>query len=224
LVEKTLPNYPPFGKRMLLDNGWFTALRRDDVELVTEQVASLDETGVATSSGAHHEADVVVLATGFEAQRLLAPMGIRGRGGVSVRDVWGEDNPSAYLGMTTPGFPNLFIMYGPNANLGHGGSYMFMAECQARYISKLLWAMESKELATVEVRREVHEAYNARVDRAHERMIWTHGGMDTWYRNGNGRVVTNSPWRIVDYWRMTHDPDLDDFRIEPIEPAGEASR
>jgi 4-hydroxyacetophenone monooxygenase len=173
------------------------------------------ETGVRTSAGEEIEADVIVFATGFLAQRLLHPLDIRGRGGVSVRDVWGDDDARAYLGMTTPGFPNLFMMYGPNTNLGHGGSYMFLAECQVRYLVDLLRTMAERHIGAVECREDVCAEYNRRVDEAHERMIWTHRGMDTWYRNAKGRVVTNSPWRVVDFWRMTRSADLADFVVEP---------
>ncbi|MCW2704047.1 MAG: hapE 1 [Blastococcus sp.] len=215
LIAKALPTYPPFGKRMLLDNGWFAALKKPTVDLVTDRVAAVTETGVRTSAGEEIEADVIVFATGFLAQRLLHPLDIRGRGGVSVRDVWGDDDARAYLGMTTPGFPNLFMMYGPNTNLGHGGSYMFLAECQVRYLVDLLRTMAERHIGAVECREDVCAEYNRRVDEAHERMIWTHRGMDTWYRNAKGRVVTNSPWRVVDFWRMTRSADLADFVVEP---------
>lgn len=221
LIEKALPTYPPFGKRMLLDNGWYAALKKPNVELVTDGVVEVTETGVRTSSGRDIPADVVVFATGFEAQRLLHPLDIRGRDGRSVRDVWGDDDASAYLGITTPGFPNLFMMYGPNTNLGHGGSYIHIAECQVRYITDLLSTMVEQRIGAVECRDDVCKEYNHRVDEAHERMIWSHRGMDTWYRNAQGRVVTNSPWRVVDYWRMTHEANLDDFVVEPaVEFAG----
>jgi 4-hydroxyacetophenone monooxygenase len=215
LIEQVLPDYPPFGKRMLLDNGWYAALKKPTVELVTDGVTEVTETGVRTSSGREIDADVLVFATGFEAQRLLHPLDIRGRGGVSVRDVWGDDDAYAYLGITTPGFPNLFLMYGPNTNLGHGGSYIHIAECQVRYITDLVRTMVDQGLGAVECREDVCAEYNRRVDEAHERMIWSHRGMDTWYRNAKGRVVTNSPWRVVDYWRLTHSADLSDFVVEP---------
>ncbi|MFF5259976.1 flavin-containing monooxygenase [Actinomadura viridis] len=215
LLEKSLPDYPPFGKRMLLDNGWYAALRKPDVDLVTGQVAAIDATGVTTAEGEHIEADVIVYATGFEAKKMLFPLDIRGRSGVSIRELWGDEDARAYLGITVPDFPNLFVMYGPNINLGHGGSYMFFGELQARYITDVCAAMVEGGLGAVEVRRDVHDDYNRRVDEAHSRMIWSHRGMDTWYRNAAGRVVTNSPWRVVDYWAMTREKDLGDFVVEP---------
>ena len=212
---KAVPTYPPFGKRMLLDNGWFDALKRPNCELLDSPLARMTETEVVTAAGEAREVDVVVFATGFEAKRLLAPMDVRGRDGIALRDVWGDESPSAYLGMTVPRFPNLFVMYGPNTNLGHGGSYIFLAECQVHYIVDLITKMVERGISTVECRADVHDEYNRRVDEAHEHLVWTHPGMDTWYRNSQGRVVTNSPWRLVDFWHMTRSADLDDYVVEP---------
>ena len=213
LLAKCLPTYPPYGKRMLMDNGWFTTVCRDDVELVTSPVESIRPGGVVTADGTEHSADVLVYATGFDAHRMLWPMRITGRDS-DLHEVWGEDDARAYLGMAVPGFPNFFTLYGPNTNLGHGGSVVYHTELQFRYVMGMLRAMLDRDLAAVEVRRDVHDDYNRRVDEAHARMIWSHRGMDTWYRNRAGRVVNNSPWRLADYWRMTRSPDLRDYDLE----------
>jgi 4-hydroxyacetophenone monooxygenase len=213
LWDKVLPTYPPYGKRILMDNGWYDAITRDDVELITDKVVGVTTDAIITSDGKRHEADVIVLATGFQSKRMLWPMDIHGIDGQSIRELWGDDDARAYLGMTVPGFPNLFITYGPNTNLGHGGSVIFHAECQVNYISRLLVEMVERGIRSVECRKDVFDEYNARVDAAHNRMIWSHRGMDTWYRNARGRVVTNTPWRLLDYWRMTRRPSLDDFEV-----------
>ncbi|GAA4863802.1 flavin-containing monooxygenase [Pseudonocardia benzenivorans] len=215
LVAKSLPDYPPYGKRMLLDCNWFSTLRRDDVSLVTSGVAAIDGSTVVTDDGGRHEVDVLVFATGFSARKMLHPLDIRGRSGTSLRERWGDDDAWAHLGIEVPDFPNLFLMYGPNTNLGHGGSTMFHAECQVHYMVALLREMVASDVAAVEVRRDVCEDYVARVDAAHENMIWTHPGMSTWYRNAAGRVVTNSPWRLQDYWTMTRRPSLDEHIVTP---------
>jgi 4-hydroxyacetophenone monooxygenase len=216
LRAKVVPDYPPFGKRMLIDNGWYRLLTEPHVHLVTDDIARIDADGVVTVDGVHHDADVIVLATGFEAADALGHLEIRGRGGDRLADRWGSDDPRAYLGIAVPGFPNLFLLYGPNTNLGHGGSIIFQAECQSAYIVGLLQQMRAVGASSVDVRRDVHDDYNERVDEAHRHMIWTHPGMETWYRNRAGRVVTNSPWRLVDYWTMCHSPSLDDY-----EPGGD---
>jgi 4-hydroxyacetophenone monooxygenase len=215
LVAKALPDYPPFGKRMLLDNGWFAALRRDDVTLLTEAVAEITPTGVRGVDGTEVEADVIVLCTGFETHKQLHPLDIRGRDGASIRDLWGPDDADAHLGITVAGFPNLFLTCGPGTVLGHGGSYITIAECQVRYIVEALVAMAEQGLGAVECLPEAHADYAARQDDAHARMIWTHPGMRNWYRNPAGRVVCTLPWRIVDYWAMTRHVDWADYRTEP---------
>jgi 4-hydroxyacetophenone monooxygenase len=213
LVAKCLPDYPPYGKRILIDNGWYATLRRDDVELVTHAVDHVDGPDVVDASGRRHRADAIVLATGFEPGRMLSPMDIRGRSGTPLQSVWGDDDPRAHLGITVPDYPNLFVLTGPNTGLAHGGSLIFVSECQVRYVTLVLREMIERGLAEVEVRREVHDAYNARVDAEHAELVWTHPGMRNWYRNDRGRVFAPMPWRLVDYWRMTRDPDLADYAV-----------
>jgi 4-hydroxyacetophenone monooxygenase len=215
LVAKALPDYPPFGKRMLLDNGWYAAIRRDDVDLVTAPVAAITTNGVRAADGTDVAADVVVLCTGFEAQKLLWPLSIRGRDGRTIADAWGPDDADAHLGITVSGFPNLFLTCGPGTVLGHGGSFITIAECQVRYIVEALVGMIENGIGAVEVLPEVHADYAARHDAAHAAMIWTHPGMRNWYRNPAGRVVCALPWRIVDYWTMTRHVDWDEYAVEP---------
>ena len=215
LIAKSLPDYPPFGKRMLLDNGWYAMLRRPNVELVTEAVTQATETGLLDSAGHAHEFDVVIMATGFHTDRYLYPMDISGRSGRTTRETWGDHDATAYLGITVPDFPNLFVLTGPNTALGHGGSFITILEYQVRYVMDLLSTMVERGLGTVEVRRSVHDAYNRAVDAAHGRMVWTHPAMNNWYRNAEGRVVAVLPWRIVEYWEMTREADLADYETEP---------
>jgi 4-hydroxyacetophenone monooxygenase len=215
LVEKCLPDYPPFGKRMLLDNGWFDALKRDNVRLVTEGVDKITRDGVLSSSGEKFDADVVVLSTGFETTRYLQPIEFVGTGGRTLRDVWGDDDATAYLGITVPGFPNLFLMYGPNTNSGAGGSYFFIGESQGRYITDVISTMVRDGIGAVDCRAEARDRWVEQVDAEHAQMVWSHPGMTTYYRNRRGRVVNNSPYRVVDYWLMTHDADLADFTTVP---------
>jgi 4-hydroxyacetophenone monooxygenase len=212
LLPDVLPDYPPFGKRMLIDNGWFAALTRPNVRLVTDGVAGFTASAVRTSAGEEVEADVVVLSTGFETLRLLDSVEVVGRRS-SLREAWGDDNAFAYLGISVPDFPNFFCVFGPNTNLGHGGSIILNIECQVRYVVDLLTQMVEQGVDVVDCRPEVLEDYLDRVDAAHGRMIWSHPGFDSWYRNPQGRVVTNSPWRLVDYWAMTEHADLADYEV-----------
>lgn len=214
LIAKCVPEYPPFGKRMLLDNGWYSALKKPHVELVASGVHRLTETGVVGDDGQARDVDVVVLSTGFQTHRYLQPLEVVGRGGTKLREVWGDDDATAYLGITTPGFPNLFFMYGPNTNSGAGGSFVFIGESQIRYIMDLLTKMVRSGIGAVECRKDVHDTWIEKVDEAHSHMVWSHPGMSTYYRNSRGRVVSNIPYRIVDYWAMTHDADLADYVVE----------
>ncbi len=213
LIDRCLPTYPPYGKRILLDNGWYRTLTKPHVELVTDRIAAIDEAGVVTAEGTHRQADVVVFATGFHVTQMAARLDLTGRDGVNLHDAWADDNPTAHLGITVPGFPNLFCLQGPNTGLGHGGSAIFQSECQARYITGCIVDMTEANIAAIDVRSDVLDDYVERVDAEHERMIWTHPGMSTYYRNARGRVVSVMPWRLVDYFAMTRRPDFDEYHL-----------
>jgi cation diffusion facilitator CzcD-associated flavoprotein CzcO len=163
------------------------------------------------------DADVIVLGTGFHPNKYLWPMEIVGRGHV-LHEEWGDD-PRAYLGMTMPGFPNLFCLYGPNTN-PVVGSVVFVLECQVNYVVKAIGAMLEHGWSTMECRRDVHDAYNERVDAEHEQLVWRHPRVHSYYNNDAGRVTTNMPWKLVDYWRMTREPSLDDFVVTSAERGG----
>jgi 4-hydroxyacetophenone monooxygenase len=212
LIEKCVPTYPPYGKRILLDNGWFSTLTRPNVELVTEGIDRFAPDGIVTSDGKLRPADIIVISTGFKVTEMTARLNISGRGGKSLKTAWANDNPTAYLGLTVPDFPNLFVMLGPNTGPAHGGSVIFQSECQSRYISACLVEMIEQGLAAIDVDPNAHDQYIRKVDAEHEQLIWTHPGMTTYYRNGQGRVFSAMPWRFVDYWSMTHDPDFSQYR------------
>jgi 4-hydroxyacetophenone monooxygenase len=213
LVEKVVPKYPPFVKRMLQDDGsWLGALTRENVELETTGIARFTADGIEDESGRHRPFDVVIFATGFHANRFLWPMDIVGRGGVHLGEWWGDD-PRAHLGITVPGFPNLFCLYGPGTNLAHAGSIIFHSECQVRYVMGCLRALMERGLRAMECRSEACERHVRRHDEAHARLVWSHPGTGSWYRNEHGRVTTTSPFRLRDYWTWTREPDLDDYVV-----------
>jgi 4-hydroxyacetophenone monooxygenase len=212
LIEKCLPSYPPYGKRILLDNGWFKTLTKPHVELVTDPIDHFARDGIVTADGKLRPADVIVVSTGFKVTEMAARLNITGRDGKKLRDAWAGDNPTAYLGLTVPDFPNFFCMLGPNSGPAHGGSVIFQSECQSRYITACLVGMIEHGIAAIDVRQEAHDQYVREVDAEHEQMIWTHPGMTTYYRNKQGRVFSAMPWRFVDYWAMTHEADLDKYR------------
>jgi 4-hydroxyacetophenone monooxygenase len=214
LIAKCIPSYPPYGKRMLRDNNWFKMLKRPNVELVTGSVARITENSIVMGDGIEHPVDVIILATGFQAAKILWPMEIKGRDGLTIRGVWGDDDPRAYKGMTVPGFPNLFVTFGPNTNLAHGGSAIFHFECQVHYMMQALREMIEKDYATIEIQRDVHDCYNNQVDAQCRNMVWSHPGVNSWYKNKHNRVTVTSPWRLVDYWKLTQTFDPAEYICE----------
>jgi len=214
LLAKVIPDYPATGKRTLQDNGsWLRALTRPNVELVREAIDHIDADGVVTRDGRRYDVDLIVYATGFRANRFLWPMEITGRDGVELARQWG-DEPSAYLGITVPKFPNLFCMYGPGTNLAHGGSLIFHSECQIRYIVGCIKALLEGDHRAMEPRPEVHEAYYERTQTELEGLVWSHPSIrHSWFKNPEGRIHVLSPWRLVDYWTWTREPRLADFAI-----------
>src|SRR2546430_12519954 len=133
LIEKCVPTYPPYGKRILLDNGWFKTLTKPNVELVTDPIDRFARDGIVTSDGKLRPADVIVISTGFRVTEMAARLNITGRGGENLRDVSANDNPTAYLGLTVPGFPNFFCMLGPHSRPAPGGRVDFQSESQRPY-------------------------------------------------------------------------------------------
>jgi 4-hydroxyacetophenone monooxygenase len=215
LIAKATPSYPPYGKRMLRDNHWYRMLTRPNVELITEHIDHVEPHAVVTADGVRHEADTLVLATGFQAQRLLTPMHIEGRDSQVIRNLWGDDDPRAYLGITVQGFPNFFVIYGPNTNLAHGGSAVFHSECQVRYIMQAVRELIETGQGSLDVRTEPYQAYQDKVDAAHRGMVWSHPGVTSWYKNKSGRVAMTSPWRLVEYRDLTLNFNPDDYLFTP---------
>lgn len=214
LLAKVIPDYPPYGKRMLRDNHWFRMLRNRKADLITDPILRIEPDAIVTRDGARHGADVLVLATGFRADRMTWPMQITGRGGATLQGRWGADDPRAYLGITVPDFPNFFLMYGPNTNLAHGGSAIFHSECQTRYALLALRELIEGGHRALDCRADVHDAFNQRVDARHAQMVWAHPGVGSWYKNRSGRVFATSPWRLVEYWNMTRHFNAAEYRID----------
>ena len=214
LLAKVVPDYPATGKRTLQDNGsWLRTLTRDNVDLVRTGVARIEPNAVVTDDGVRHEADVIVYATGFQANRMLWPMTIIGRDGEPLGRRWGE-RPSAYLGITVPGYPNFFCMYGPGTNLAHGGSLIFHSECQMRYITQCLELLIAGAHRSIEPRHDRAEEWHARSQAEMRKLVWSQPSVKhSFYKNAYGEVHTVSPWRLVDYWTWTRRPDPDDFVI-----------
>jgi 4-hydroxyacetophenone monooxygenase len=214
LAPLLVPDYPPYGKRMLLDNGWMKMLAENPkVQLVPQRLTKVEGDRLYGSDGAVYEADVIVLATGFDVTQMLNTFEMRGRGGLSVRDAWQDDEPRAYLGTTVRNFPNLFTLYGPNLQPGHGGSMFLTLEMQVRYAVDLISQMAERGFGEFECREAVESEYNERLDEAMEMMVWSHPKVETYAKNANGRCVAFIPYRNVDFYDRTKAAQLEDFDI-----------
>ena len=213
LFEKMVPHFPPFAKRALRDDGrWAAALSRPDVDLVTSPIAEITPDGVLTADGEEHPADVLIYGTGFRASEFVAPMKVYGSGGVELSEEWDGD-AQAYLGMTVPGFPNLFLLYGPNTNLVINGSILIMVECQVRYAVEAIGQLLRSGHRTMSCRRDVHERYGRDMEEGNAHMVWGVADVPTWYRNARGRVTQNWPYDLHTYWDRTREPDLADYEL-----------
>lgn len=211
LLAKVMPDYPATGKRTLQDNGsWLAALRRDNVELVRAGVERLESDGVVDSTGVKHHADVLVWSTGFAYHEPLTPMRITGREGVDLREHWGK-RPRAHLGITVPGFPNFFCLYGPGTNLASGGSIIFATECEVRYVMACLDAVLDGGHRTIEPTQEAYDSWYERTQAEMRTMVWASPHIEhNYYANDAGEVHGLNPWRLVDWWAWTKQPDLDE--------------
>jgi 4-hydroxyacetophenone monooxygenase len=214
LLDKIIPAYPIGGKRVVRDNGvWVAALRRPNVELVTSAITEITATGLVTSDGQAHDVDVIIYATGFTASDFMKTFKVFGRGGVELHQRWAGD-ARAYLGMTIPDFPNLFVLYGPNTNIVVNGSIIFFSECSTRYIVGALQLLAETGHKSLEPKRLVHDAFNEKVDAANRLMAWGVPQVTSWYKNAKGRVSQNWPYPLVDYWAATLKPNPDDFVLD----------
>ncbi|MBW0113758.1 flavin-containing monooxygenase [Pseudonocardia abyssalis] len=213
LLAKMTPTYPPGAKRMTRDNGvWAAALKQPHVDLVTEAVTSIVPEGIVTADGVLHEVDLVVYATGFRASDYLEPMTVTGRDGVDLHESWDGD-ARAHMGVTVPGFPNLFLLMGPNTGVVVNGSSLFMAECATEYVLECLGELLRRRAQSLEPTREATDAFCAWVDEGNLRRAWGVADVHTWYRNRHGRASQVWPYSLVEFHRRTRRPDLSAFTV-----------
>ena len=211
LLEKTLPTYPPAAKRILLDNGsWPQTLKRDNVQLVTDGIKEITAEGVVTVDGDLHPADVIIYGTGFQASRFLTPMKVVGREGIDLTAQWDGD-ARAYMGITVPAFPNFFLLYGPNTNIVVNGSIIYFSECEVQYVLECIHVLLRDGHRAIECKKDVHDAYNERIDKANLQRAWGVSDVNSWYKNERGRVTQNWPFNLIEYWQQTREPDPADY-------------
>jgi 4-hydroxyacetophenone monooxygenase len=213
LLATVVPTYPPGAKRMLRDNGvWAGALTRDNVKLVTDSIREITPAGIVTSDGEEHAVDVIIYGTGFQASKFLTPMTVKGRGGIDLHEQWHGD-ARAYLGITIPGFPNLFCLYGPNTNIVINGSIIYFSECGVRYVLGCIGSLLSNHHAALDVRNDVFAKFNERVDDENAAMAWGCSDVSSWYKNEQGHVAQNWPFTLLEYWQRTLAPDPAEYEF-----------
>jgi cation diffusion facilitator CzcD-associated flavoprotein CzcO len=211
LRRKVWPDYTWGCKRILFSSWFLPALSRENVELVTEPLAQFYEHGIATVSGTERDVDCIIYGTGFRTTEFMFPMEIIGTAGRSLRDVW-TAGPHAHLGISVPGFPSLFLVYGPNTNTS-GGSIITYEEAQASYIRQALEQVRYRRAAAIEVRPDIESESDREVQERFAGTAWTQ--CDSWYRDEHGRIVTNWPGYMRDYERLTRTLDPSEYRFVP---------
>ncbi len=217
LRRKLTPTDPLGCKRILLSNDWYRALTDPKVSVVDQAIAHVCSDGVVDTTGQLHRADSLILGTGFRASRFLDGIDIRGREGRSLRQNW-QDGPSALLGMTVAGFPNLTLLYGPNTNLGHN-SLVFMLECQTSYLGQAWRLLRDQSGCALDLRLERQDTYQHWLEQSLAKSIWA-GGCHSWYQDDAGRITTNWPASTLRYWWRTQRFRREDYVL--LNKRGEA--
>jgi 4-hydroxyacetophenone monooxygenase len=212
LIEKVLPSYPPLARRPTVDNGWYDALLRDNVDLVTSPIDHVTPDAVVTRDGASHPCDLIICAAGFQTTRYLWPATYVGRAGTTLDTLWSKDGPRAHLGMTLPGFPNFFMFYGPSSQ-GRAGSFYSMAELWTRYALKAIVQVVEAGAKSIEVTPEAYQASNEQLDLQNKKVIWEAMGKGFYYLTEQGRSVVNSPYPTVKVHEMLYAPDPAEYTI-----------
>lgn len=213
LADKVIPEYPPFAKRFIMDNGiWAKTLMRENVELVTDGIEEITAEGVLDTTGMLHKADVIVFGTGFAASDFLTPMKVVGANGADLHQTWNGD-ARAYLGLTLPQFPNFFMLYGPNTNIVANGSIIYFSECGVNYIIDAIHQLLEQDAKAIDLKPEVHDRFNEAVDQENLKLAWGVSSVNSWYKNATGRTAQNWPFTLLDYWQRTHRADLSEYEI-----------
>jgi len=217
LRAKLTPNFVPGCKRLTPSNEYLPAIASPRTTLVTAGIERMEPTGIRTTDGELHEVDVIILATGFRVTDNSFADRLHGRDGRTLRQTWDEVGMCAYNGTTFTGFPNLFMLAGPNTGIGHT-SLVYMIEAQLEYVADALRVMRERQIRTVEVRSDVEVAYNEEVQRKLQPTVWNTGGCVSWYLDKNGRNPTIWPDYTFKFARRLKAFDLDSYYQE-LRPA-----
>jgi cation diffusion facilitator CzcD-associated flavoprotein CzcO len=211
LRKRLTPDYRMGCKRILLSSDYYPAVRRPNVELVTDEIAEITPGGIVTRDGKERTLDCIVFATGFAAADFMAPISVIGRGGQDLRAAW-RDGAEAHLGIAVAGFPNFFMLYGPNTNLAHN-SIVYMIEAEIGYVIACIRRLARGEARALEVKADVQRRYNAAIQQRLVKRAWS-AGCTTWYLDAAGRNVANWPGYSLEFRWRTRAPDWDDYAVQ----------
>lgn len=211
LLAKSTPDYEFGCKRLLFTNDWYKTLKRDNVELIAEAVERITPTGVVARDGVERPADVIIWGTGFHAGDFVAPMKIEGLHGSDLNEAW-AGTPAAYLGTTVSGFPNMFILYGPNTNHG-SGSVPYTHECQFNYILDAIAKLEKNDCRYLDLAPATQQRWRREMDERGQKTVWVNGGCGSWYVNEKGQNTNNWPGAWLEYRRRTKTINPRDYRF-----------
>lgn len=215
LIEKIVPDYPIFGKRIVLDadGGWLDTLVKPNVTLETRGIDHIEEDAVVLRDGTRIEVDVLALATGFEITKVAGNLDIVGKGGCRIQEDWGEDDPYSYLGVMAPGYPNFFFVLGPNSAPNHAAGVNMVIEAQINWMVETLDLMVAEGARRVEPTMAAYDAWNSKVAAQMSQMIWAHPKAKSYYLNSAGRNIISCPFRLADYWKWTRKPVREDLTL-----------
>lgn len=215
LIEKMKPDYPIFGKRIILDadGGWLDTLKRPNVTLETDGIDHIEEDAIVTKGGKRYQVDVIALATGFELAPALGPLKVYGREGADLAAAWGKDDAKAYLGVMAPAYPNFFLTLGPNSAPNHAAGVNMVLEAQIHYIIEALDLMVAADGQAIEPTVSAYLDWNDKVDKQMKQMVWAHPKAKSYYLNSKGRNYVSCPFKLAEYWTWTRTPDKDELAI-----------
>lgn len=211
LRAKVTPKQAPMVRRLVVDNGFYDALKRPNVDLITDDIERITPKGIKTKDGTEIEYDMIILGAGFKTTQYLWPVNYTGTQGMTLSKAWKKDGARSYLGMTMPHYPNLFTLYGPN-HQPRGGSLYSYSEMWARYAVASIVGMIERGASSMEVKKDVFDSYQARLDEANKRLIWESEGA-AYYVNEHGRQAVNMPWTTAEYHPLILKPDFDDYEL-----------